>query len=407
MISDPADPTPPDIRYDTLDVIRGVAVMGILVANLPAFALPRAAYFSPLAWGGTGPADIAIWFANFVLIEGKMRGLFSFLFGASMLLVIDRAGEDGAQVHLWRMATLFLIGCMHLYLIWWGDILSHYALVGGLALMFARLPVRALVLAGLITLTMETVISGVATQMLFDSAPRNTAAATAIWNGYSAIFGMPPAGVLSADIAGQSGGWWAGVRWRWDHADAPFASLVYVGLQTLSAMLFGMAAWRSGFLTGGWSPARYRGWAIWCLGLALPAYALLGWLTIAHGFDQRWVMTGSIFASEPIRMVAVAGYAALIVLLIRPGGRLTRRLAATGRNAFTNYIGTSVLMTFVFGWGLHQFAAWNRATLYLLIPAVWGLMLWWPTRWLARYRYGPLEWVWRAMARLERPPTRR
>src|SRR5215210_5554464 len=98
-------------RHVTLDVIRGVAVMGILLANLPAFGLPGAAYFSPLAWGGTSPADITAWFATFVLVEGKMRGLFSFLFGASMLLVIDRARASGgnpAAVHFARMIVLLL-----------------------------------------------------------------------------------------------------------------------------------------------------------------------------------------------------------------------------------------------------------------------------------------------------------
>ena len=82
-------------RIATLDFIRGVAVMGILVANLPAFGLPEAAYFSPLAWGGHGPADVAVWFATFVLVEGKLRGLFTLLFGASMLLVIDAARAAG------------------------------------------------------------------------------------------------------------------------------------------------------------------------------------------------------------------------------------------------------------------------------------------------------------------------
>ena len=106
-------------RIDSLDFIRGVAVMGILVANLPAFGLPEAAYFSPLAWGGSAGWDRLAWVATYVLVEGKMRGLFSMLFGASMLLVVDRAraaGDSPARIHYARMATLFAIGCAHLYL---------------------------------------------------------------------------------------------------------------------------------------------------------------------------------------------------------------------------------------------------------------------------------------------------
>ena len=96
-------------RIAALDVMRGVAVMGILLANLPAFALPEAAYFSPLAAGGDGPAERAAWLANFVFVEGRMRGLFSFLFGASLVLIAERAraaGENDAAVHLRRMAAL-------------------------------------------------------------------------------------------------------------------------------------------------------------------------------------------------------------------------------------------------------------------------------------------------------------
>ena len=131
--------------------------MGILLANIPAFAFPEPAYFSPVGWGGTGPKEIAVWLANFVFVEGRMRGLFSFLFGASMLLVIERAkasGESAAKVHFSRMAVLFLFGMAHMYLIWWGDILAHYALVGAIAFLFARLRAEQLMAAALTTLVL-------------------------------------------------------------------------------------------------------------------------------------------------------------------------------------------------------------------------------------------------------------
>ena len=116
-------------RYLTLDVVRGVAVMGILLGqHLRPSRFPSAAYFSPLAWGGHGTGETAAWLTNFVFVEGKMRGLFSFLFGASMLLVIERAkaaGEVRRRVHFSRMVVLFLFGVAHGYLIWCGDILAH------------------------------------------------------------------------------------------------------------------------------------------------------------------------------------------------------------------------------------------------------------------------------------------
>ena len=120
-------------RVATLDVIRGVAVMGILIMNIVAFAMPEAAYMNPASFGSHGAVDYGVWAVNFVLVDGKMRGLFSFLFGASMLLVIERAeakGENPLRVHYARMFWLLLFGLAHLYLLWWGDILAHYALVG-------------------------------------------------------------------------------------------------------------------------------------------------------------------------------------------------------------------------------------------------------------------------------------
>jgi uncharacterized protein len=123
-----SDEPPP--RIHALDIVRGVAVMGILAMNIVAFAMPFNAYMNPAAFGSHGPADYASWLFSFIFIDGKMRGLFSFLFGASMLLVIDRAeakGESPAGIHFRRMAWLLFFGLIHFYLIWYGDILIGYA----------------------------------------------------------------------------------------------------------------------------------------------------------------------------------------------------------------------------------------------------------------------------------------
>ena len=146
----------PGERIATLDIIRGVAVMGIFGVNVIAFAMPEQAYFNPSVYGLRSPADLALWFATFILIDGKMRGLFSFLFGASLLLVVERAeaaGRNPAEVHYSRMAWLLVFGLVHFYLIWWGDILSLYAPVGMVAYAFRRFePRRLLTLGGLLIL---------------------------------------------------------------------------------------------------------------------------------------------------------------------------------------------------------------------------------------------------------------
>jgi uncharacterized protein len=134
-------------RHITLDAIRGFAVMGILLLNIVGFSMPDAAYVNPAAWGGTDPLNAGVWAVNFVLFDGKMRGLFSVLFGASMLLVMQRAeaaGQNPRSVHLNRMAWLFVIGTAHFILLWWGDILVPYAICGTLALFFVNKDVKQL-----------------------------------------------------------------------------------------------------------------------------------------------------------------------------------------------------------------------------------------------------------------------
>src|SRR5688572_14552376 len=143
--------TEPPPRIATLDIVRGVAVMGILAMNIVGFGMPPEAYLNPLAYGVDSDADLASWAFSFVLIDGKMRGLFSFLFGASLLLVIQKAaakGESPAGVHFSRTLWLLLFGYLHFYFIWYGDILTGYATIGMLAWFFRNKEPRKLVFWG-------------------------------------------------------------------------------------------------------------------------------------------------------------------------------------------------------------------------------------------------------------------
>ncbi len=389
-------------RVVTLDAIRGVAVMGILLANLPGFALPAAAYASPLPWGGMEWGDRAAWALTYVLVEGKMRGLFSFLFGASALLVIERAraaGDDEAGVHFSRMTWLFVFGIAHLYLVWSGDILHHYALIGAVAFLFRDMSTRALVIAGACLVGVQV--------LLF--AGVTVAAFTLPGGGDAEPFGAGDRGAMLAEVLAFRGGWLDNVAYNVaEDAYTPIGLFVAAGFETLGYMLWGMAGLRSGMLTGAWPRSRYVRWAAWTLPIGWAAYATLAWMVIAHGFDGRYVAIASFGGSTPLRPVLIVGYICIVTLTLGPGGWLSDRIAAVGRAAFTNYLGTSVLMTFVFhGWGLGQFGRIGRAEMYWLAPLAWGLMLLWSKPWLDRYRHGPLEWIWRSLARLEWQPLRR
>jgi uncharacterized protein len=404
-------------RIAALDTVRGVAVMGILAMNIVAFAMPFQAYMNPAAFGVEGTADWVSWLLSFILIDGKMRGLFSFLFGASMLLVIHRAEESGqsaASVHYRRMAWLLVFGLLHLYLIWFGDILASYALVGMIAWFFRGRSNRTLIRWGVALLAVQLIVFGglaAATFMLREAAtaPGATAAMVTQWQDLERQFGVVSGSQLARDLSIYRGSYGGILAVRVDEqALAPLTGLLMFGWETLAYFLFGMAALRNGFLRGEWSAAAYRKAALIGFGIAIPVYAVLAWLVAQDGFSVPMVFAVGMAATVPFRPLMVVATAALIILLTRRGGALVARIAAAGRAAFTNYLGTSILMTTLFyGYGGGLYGTLSRAELWIAVVAVWALMLLWSKPWLDRFGYGPLEWLWRSLSRWEVQPLRK
>ena len=416
-MSTAAEPALPAGRIATLDILRGVAVMGILAMNIIAFAMPFQAYMNPTAYGLESDADLASWAFSFVFIDGKMRGLFSFLFGASTLLVIERAkaaGESPAKVHYLRMIWLLVFGLIHFYFIWFGDILAAYALTGLVLFFFRNLSVRALIVWGIVLVLLQTLfMAGGAQRMAF------LAEATALANPDPALVseyqefrtGFAPlsAHELADNMAMFLGPWSGLVQDRLiERAAEPFATLKVFFAETLAYMLFGMAALKSGFLRGAWEPARYRRWALVCFAIGIPVYAAIAYSLVRADFAVPAVFLYVLAAPTPFRPLMIVAIAATIILLTRSGGALVDRIAAAGRAAFTNYLGTSILMTtFFYGYGLGFYGTMSRIELWIPVVAMWALMLLWSKPWLDRFRYGPFEWLWRSLARGRLEPLRK
>jgi uncharacterized protein len=380
--------------------------------------MPEPAYINPAAWGGTDPLNIGVWAINFVLFDGKMRGLFSVLFGASMLLVIQRAeavGQNPRSVHLNRMAWLFIIGAAHHMLFWWGDILVSYSICGTIALLFVNKDVRQLLRWAalffvLYFLLATALVAGGWWQVLQAAAPGADADLVAGTQEMLESFGQPGTQAIKDSLALYSSSWPTIAA---DHLEGfPFAlinTLIFFVLDTLGMMLLGMAMLKSGFILGLWAPAIYartalRGFAI---GLG-PMIALAAWV-IASGYDTV-ITFGAFFAfSFPFRIILTVAWAAALLWLIQrsQASGLIRRVAAAGRTAFSNYLGTTIVMTFIFyGWGLGLFGKIDRITAMLFVFGAWGIMLLWSRPWLERYRFGPAEWLWRTLARRSLQPMR-
>jgi uncharacterized protein len=173
-------------------------------------------------------------------------------------------------------------------------------------------------------------------------------------------------------------------------------------------MLLGMAGLKSGFLKGEWEAARYRRIALWTLGVSIPAYAFFAWLNWRSGFDVATFFLIFFVLTNPFRLAMMAGYASLIILATRKRGWLSQRIAAAGRAAFTNYLGTSILACLIFyGYGLGLYGRFSRFEAWLFVPLFWLIMLAWSKPWLERFNYGPFEWLWRSLARRKLQPMRK
>jgi uncharacterized protein len=412
--------TSPD-RILSLDVIRGIAVMGIFSVNVVGMAMIERAYFNPPDYGFHGLGDRIMWAANFILVDGKFRSLFSILFGASMVLVIERgvaAGKAGWQVHYPRMIVLLLFGLAHFYFLWWGDILANYALVGMIAFAFWRLSVRHLLLAATVSLAL-IYIPMVARGVDIATAP-SAPLVTVVEGVYmdsadsaaSREFGQQISRMKDREIAIDKAAHAtpaAHVRQMLNGPTPlrPFESVPSYGLETLGLMLLGMAGYKSGFLTGAWSRRRYAQVAAVLVGASLLWFGQACWRILEADFAaatfQPW---GSLFMA-PMHPFSAMGYAALAILAFGSGGAFAERLAAVGRAAFTNYLGATMIGTVLFfGFGFGLYGELSRGQAWLIVPVVWAVMLLWSKSWLDRFRYGPFEWAWRCLARWKWEPMR-
>jgi uncharacterized protein len=397
-------------RLASLDVLRGVAVLGILAINIGGFAGPIAATLSPNQpelehFRGTF-VDEAAWAVALVLFEGKMRALLTLLFGASLVLFVDSAearGLAGERLQFRRLGWLALAGYLHYLLLWWGDILFAYALAGFAAMAFRQAPARALGASALVLfagwhLTLAvTALPQVAREerVLAGRAAPGEAAAYAIDRDEARA-------KTERELERQRLGFGGAVAAKWREAPGEPISAAMAGMgETLPLMLLGMALYRAGFFTGGWPRRRLR--QVAAGGIGFGGAATLGFLLWAwpRHFPPDLMIMALAWGLALPHLAMALGYAAALLLALPRLARtvLGRRLEAAGRMALSNYLAMSLIMCAVFsGWGLGLIGQVPERWQGLFVLAGWALMLGWSAPWLARFRHGPLEWLWRTAA---------
>ena len=400
-------------RIEALDALRGLAVAGIVPMNVIAYAMPAAAYINPRAYGGDGPFESALWALSFVFIEDKFRALFAMMFGAGVAILLEKGGAHPWRDHYARMAALALIALAHAVLLANNDVLRSYALIGLVLPFVVRLPVRWLLAGAALLMAGQLAVSGyVASGWLryWHALSAGHTLDLAPMAEVERRFGADPQAIAASMAQWQESLGERVLRRTADWQLQLTATVAQVP-STLSAMLIGLAAWKSGMLAGRWPQARLVRLAAW---LGLPSLvallAMAAW-SILSGFDAIVTAFNALVASAPFDLALGIAYAALAMALF--GGplassRVTRRLAATGRMALTNYLGTSLTFAALFAaWGLGLFGEVSRGQALALGALPVALMLCASPLWLAHFRQGPAEWLWRSLAALQALPLRR
>ncbi len=424
-----AGPVKPGERIEPIDTLRGFALLGILVMNVISMAMPLSAYFSPLGYGEPSRWDLGAWVFAHLFFDLKMMGIFSMLFGAGVVLMAQRAAAAGrpfGRVYFRRVGWLLVIGLVHAYLIWYGDILVTYAICGMVLYLFRNRSVRALVISGIVFLLFGAFLStvgGYAQGQLRDVAGE--------------IEAKVAAGQEMTERRQQLIDQWAGLRQQFDPTPEENAAMVETmrsggrgSLETnvesavmmhtqavpfelfwraMALMLFGMALMKARAFSAERSKAFYRNWMIIGFGLGLPTIAYgIGQMRL-HNFDfiARFMIDGhfNYFASILVSMAYVGFMMRLCQLGWLAG--LRQRLAAVGRMALTNYLLQSIIGVLIFyGYGFALFGQVSRVSLWWVILGIWALQLFISPWWLQRYQFGPAEWLWRSLTYMRWQPMK-
>jgi uncharacterized protein len=374
--------------------------------NIQSYAMPGAAYFFPIAYGDLNGANYWVWYLSDLFARRKFMTIFSMLFGAGVILMHERAAARGvrwAGLHYRRMGVLWVVGLIHAYIFWDGDILVAYAICGLFLYLFRRARPRTLLIWGLTFLIIGSGISWLIGWSVPTWPPENQAEFDSQW--------LPSPAMLAEELAAMRGDWRSEIAHR-AHSVLTI-HLFYLPFQLLwragGCMLLGMALYRLGWFSGKGDRRLYLGLIASGLlvGLPLTVYGIhrqevAGWDPAYCFFHANLY---GFWGSLPMAL----GYVGLVMLVLRDQmwSGLTRRLAAVGRMAFSNYLlQTLICTTLFYGHGAGLFGRVERLEQAAIVLAIWCLQLVLSPWWLQRFRFGPAEWVWRSLSYRIRQPFR-
>lgn len=394
-----ADPTQQTERIVAIDVLRGFALLGILVMNIRMFATIFASYANPTVYVDWTGANRWVWLAGHLFADLKMMAIFSMLFGAGIVLMTTRQESKGlgtCGVHYRRMGWLLLIGLIHAYLIWPGDILVMYAFVGMIVYWMRRWYVPVQIGLGLLLLVFGTLILLGAAMTMENWPPESVAEMKAMWD--------PTVLEIDDELAAFGGSWLEQMPARaklsigWQTGGFLFFGFWRVG----GLMLLGMGLYRLGIFSAKRTVRVYLAMTIigFLVGLSIIYSGYLRNVEANFAFETSSMTSiNALFNYVGSLFVALA-WVGLVMLVVKAGALswLTKALSAVGQMALTNYLMQSIMCTTIFyGHGFGLFGKFDYVQQMYVVFGVLIVELIWSPWWLKRYRFGPFEWLWRSL----------
>lgn len=416
-------------RIQSLDIMRGIVLFGILLMNINGMGLANA-YDDPTVAGGSTGWDLYTWIATNMFFEGTMRALFSLLFGVGMFIFLERlenkgAGINAANIYFRRITWLLLFGLIHGYLLLWdGEILYNYALMGFFAFSFRNLAPKKLICIAVVLFAIGSIWT------YFDyKRDVKLAADVALIQQYKS-----EKKELTKDLKAADAKWEERLSKRSPEAVADYNNNIRKGYfdvvaflapvntyyntfftyrydvwDILSMMLLGIALYKLNVLSGKKSYRFYGIMALFGYGIGLSVNFYETKLIIDSQFS--FLGFSKAFLTYDLGRVPVAmGHIALIMILYKlPILKwLKSSLAAVGKMALSNYIMHSIFAMIIFtGVGFGLFGKLHRHELLYVVFSIWIFQLIVSPIWLKYYQFGPLEWCWRYLSYLKKFPFRK
>jgi len=424
-------------RIKTVDIIRGVALLGILLMNIPGFGLNWDGWYNILH----GPHDTKDYNAMAIIsifFEGTMRGLFSMLFGVGMILFTQNkvelpGGPSVAEFYYRRLLWLVLFGLFNAFiLLWFGDILYTYGLCGMVLYVFRKTNPKWLLVLGIACMAVvmfkkqlnwnetreqrRNYVEAVKAQKEKKELTDEQNAALTQWPGRENQ--KPDSAFMNRNLRTMQQGSYQNIFTYWIPKNVRFETFdVYDNWfwDGLAMMFVGMALFGLGFFSNRLSTSTYTMSLLIGYGLGIP----ISWIyfkqgsvvpaaSLAHYVDSFSVNHELLYDIR--RVLLSVGHASLILLIYRSKivPWLMKALSNVGQMAFSNYLMQSIICTwFFFGYGFEFYGKLHFYQLYYVVFSVWVFQLIFSSVWLKYFRFGPFEWLWRSLTYWKKQPMKR